>query len=299
MRGPAGSQVRITIARKGEKQPLELKLTREDIHVQSVKSRLLDSNYGYIRISVFQTQTSSEFIKAITALQQKARGHLRGIVLDMRNNPGGLLDAAVDVCDSLLDSNKLKYHQMIVYTKARLPTSQLTAKATGGDILRGVPIVALINEGSASASEIVAGALQDHKRALIVGKPSFGKGSVQTVIPLDANSAIKITTALYYTPAGRSIQAEGIKPDVTIDDIKVPKDTDDNGDELNYIKEADLKGHLPNSKQDPLATPASTAPSATEDYQLFEAYNLLKGMSLLHSPSIAADEGAISSVESK
>jgi carboxyl-terminal processing protease len=199
MRGPKGSQMNMTIIRKGTKDPIKFTLTRAIIHIDSVKSKLLDGNIGYVRISQFQQPTTELLSNAITALKKQAGGHLKGMILDLRNNPGGLLETAVGVVNLFLDSDKLtKFDKTIVYTEGRVPEAQYKAGATGSDILNGVPLIVLINEGSASASEIVAGALQDYHRAVIVGETSFGKGSVQTVLPLDQTHAIKLTTALYH-----------------------------------------------------------------------------------------------------
>ena len=182
---------------------------------------------------------------AIKELKKESNGKLKGLVLDLRNNPGGLLDAAIHIADIFLDSNKLNHDQLIVYTKGRIPGSDIKAKATPGDMVKNIPIVVLINGGSASASEIVAGALQDYKRAVVMGTKSFGKGSVQTIIPIDASSGIKLTTALYYTPAGRSIQASGIVPDIIVTALKIEKE--DNGDPvMSRVNESDLSGHIKN-----------------------------------------------------
>lgn len=308
IRGPKGSKITLTVVRKGENKPKQMVLTREAIKVDTVKYRLLDNSYGYARISFFQASAKPELDKAIKAMQKQAGGSLKGLVLDLRNNPGGLLDSAIEVSDEFLDANKLGSNKLIVYTKGRIPGADIQAKAvTNGDVLAGAPMVILINGGSASASEIVAGALQDHKRAIIMGTRSFGKGSVQTVIPLDNKTAIKLTTALYYTPSGRSIQAKGIEPDVIVKEIKFPKN--DNKDEIiSPLQEADLNGHLKNGNPDqsaddksakPAANPSQPATSngedldsltngtaeqksdknlAQQDFQLYEALNLLKGL---------------------
>jgi carboxyl-terminal processing protease len=283
MRGKKGTDIHLTILRKSDNKPAKVKLTRDDIHVQSVKGKLLDKDYAYIRINSFQSNTTASLLKTLKDLREQAHGKLKGLVLDLRNNPGGLLDAAVGVSDTFLDVSKLGNNKLIVYTKGRLPGSQVEIKANSEDFLEGAPIVVLINEGSASGSEIVAGALQDHKRAIIVGTNSFGKGSVQTVIPLDQTSALKLTTALYYTPLGRSIQAKGIVPDVLVKDLKVTE----NEKEIGNIKEADLSRHLANGNakkeiqpEKKLAIPDlnPTQELATTDYQLSEALNILKGV---------------------
>ncbi len=243
IRGEPGSKVNLVIIRTGEKKPLQFNVTREIIQVHTVKSEILENGYGYIRLSFFQASTNKDLLNAINKLKQESGGQLKGIIIDLRNNPGGLLDSAIDITDDLLDSSALKkYDGLIVYTKGRIPDDDIKAKATPGDVLKDVPIVVLINEGSASASEIVAGALQDYKRALVLGKKSFGKGSVQTVLPIDNHTGIKLTTALYYTPAGRSIQAKGIEPDISIPEVKISNPDDSSIS----IAEADLNKHLNN-----------------------------------------------------
>jgi carboxyl-terminal processing protease len=281
--------VTLTVLRKGEKQPLTFKLKREVIHIASVKSKMLDNNFGYIRITQFQEPTAKLMRDAILELKNKNNGHLNGIILDLRNNPGGLLETAVQVVDSFLDSKKVtKFKDIIVYTEGRLPEAQYTAKATGSDILKGAPIVVLINGGSASASEIVAGALQDYKRALIVGTTSFGKGSVQTVIPLDKNHALKLTTALYHTPAGRVIQNTGIIPDVPIEDMKIVNtNTEEELAMIEPIKEYQLKNHLTSAKSainNDLASKNDMG-LAHDDFQLFEALRILRTMDTINQAS--------------
>jgi carboxyl-terminal processing protease len=295
MRGKAGSQVMITILRKGEKVPLTFKLTRQMIHIASVKTKMLDNNFGYVRLTQFQEPTAKLMREAILQLKNKNNGRLDGIILDLRNNPGGLLETAVQVANTFLDSKNLrKYKETIVYTEGRLPEAQYNAKATGTDILNGAPIVVLINNGSASASEIVAGALQDYRRALIVGTPSFGKGSVQTVIPLDKGHAIKLTTALYYTPSGKVIQNVGIIPDVQIEDLKVINNkADQDIAMIEPIKEYQLKNHLPGSdanfNQDSSLLNRNEINLASEDFQLFEALKILRTIHMLHQRTIAGN----------
>jgi len=286
MRGEKGEKIDITVLRKGEAKPLEFTIIRDIITIQSVKSHMLDENYGYIRISHFQSPTAKDFSKAVRSLNKKSKNKLEGLVLDLRNNPGGLLDSAIAVSDAFIHNDQKGEEELIVYTEGRLPGSEFTAKASPGDILKGIPVVVLINEGSASGSEIVAGALQDHDRAVIMGTTSFGKGSVQTVLPLGKDSGIKLTTALYYTPDGRSIQATGIVPDIIIEELQFPKDAEKEKTKWYELKEADLKGHLANGngkkakgKKDKDAD--DRLPKANEDYQLYEAYNLLKGLSVL------------------
>jgi carboxyl-terminal processing protease len=283
--GKKGSSIELTILRKSMDKPLKLTMERDIIHIDTVKSKMLDNGFGYVRISQFQEPTATLLTKAIEDLQKNANGQLKGLVLDLRNNPGGLLDSAVKVVDVFLDSKSLdKFGKMIVYTKGHLPQLQYEAKADGNDLLKGMPLVILINEGSASASEIVAGALQDYRRAIIVGNRSFGKGSVQTVIPLDKTHALKLTTALYYTPAGRQIQNEGIKPDVGVENLKV---TSNNPDSLilGPIREFELKNHLKGkngfdgfSKTKGLGDITDYTDLAQQDFQLYEALKILEAV---------------------
>lgn len=290
IRGKKGSKINLTVMRKGNTKPLNLSLTRENVKVDAVKSKLLENGYGYIRIAFFQASVKPAIIKAIEQMQKQSGGRLQGLIIDLRNNPGGLLDSSVEVADAFLNSDKLKYNKLIVYTKGRIPQQDIQAKAHSKDILNGVPIIVMINEGSASASEILAGALQDHKRAIVLGTKSFGKGSVQTVIPIDNQSAIKLTTALYYTPAGRSIQAKGIQPDVVVAELKIPK-TNSQDIVIAPLEEADLQRHLnngdnkkPNQKliDDEKAKIEQSSNAeralAQEDFQLYEALHLLKGL---------------------
>jgi carboxyl-terminal processing protease len=209
LRGEPGSTVTLAIRRDGVDETLDFDIIRRLINVTSVRSRELEPGYGYVRISQFQTRTGRDLEGALAELQKN--NALTGLVLDLRNNPGGVLQASVAVADTFLEEG------LIVYTEGRKPSATLRYSAAGADRLAGAPLAVLINHGSASASEIVAGALQDHGRALIIGTPSFGKGSVQTVVPLDHNRAIKLTTALYFTPSGRSIQEKGIQPDIEIE----------------------------------------------------------------------------------
>jgi carboxyl-terminal processing protease len=283
MRGKPNTPITLTIIREGARKPLKIKLIREVIQVKSVKSRLLEPGFGYVRITQFQAKTAQNLQQSLQELEQQNKAPLRGLVLDLRNNPGGVLNGAVEVADDFLDGG------VIVQTKGRGNGSDQSYKATPGDLLKAAPIVALVNGGSASASEIVAGALQDHRRALIVGERTFGKGSVQSILPLGNGAAVKLTTARYYTPNDRSIQAEGIVPDIKLKPLKVAAD---NGVDNESIKESDLTGHLRNDKAD--GKPAEDAAGGTEsakaadgdlaqsDYQLYEALNLLKGMTLLH-----------------
>ncbi len=294
IRGKRGSTVDLTIIRKGEDKPRVFTLTRAQITIESVKSKMLEEGYGYVRISFFQGPVKRDLHSAIKKLQKESKGKLNGLVLDLRNNPGGLLDSAIDVADAFLDANQLKEHKkLIVYTKGRVPNSDIKGKATRGDLLKGVPMVVLVNQGSASASEIVAGALQDHNRAVVLGEKSFGKGSVQTVIPLNHTTAIKLTTALYYTPAGRSIQAEGIEPDLLIADLKIPQPKTD-AIVIEPISEADLEGHLKNGSKKAKVSAVNKEKKVDDskkpkeialmhrDFQLYEALNLLKGINIFN-----------------
>lgn len=285
MRGKEGSTIDLTILRKGADKPLVFSLIREKILIKSVKSKLLDNHYGYIRLTQFQAMTSQDMEQAIVQLKQQAGGHLNGLILDLRNNPGGLLDSAIQVSDAFIDNDKKGAEEMIVYTQGRLPGSKFTAFANPGDILDNAPLIVLINNGSASASEIVAGALKDNKRAIIVGTRSFGKGSVQTVLPLDEKRGIKLTTALYYTPAGISIQAKGITPDIIIEEVEVPKDKD--APNSTDFSEANLSGHLLNkNEQTGITSDEQTEKEDQtllhEDYQLYAALTILKGLSIAH-----------------
>ena len=240
MRGKPGTSIRLTIVREGRK-PFDVTLKRAVIKNRSVKSQLLENDYGFLRISQFQVNTGDEVEKALARLKKENKGQpLKGLILDLRNNPGGVLQAAVEVTDHFLSSG------LIVYTKGRLANAELRFSANAKNASEGVPLVVLINGGSASASEIVAGALQDHKRGIVMGTDSFGKGSVQTVLPLNNDRALKLTTALYYTPKGRSIQAQGIVPDILVERAKLSQEDSTMG-----IKEADLVGHLGNGNGGP------------------------------------------------
>lgn len=285
MRGKKGTPVSLTVIRKSIKTPIVYKLTREIIHISSVKSNMLNKGFGYVRISEFQEPTTELMISAIDNLKKQAGGHLQGLVLDLRNNPGGLLETAVQVADVFLDDRKTKqFNNLIVYTEGRFPSAKYSAKAThAGDILDGAPMVVLVNAGSASASEIVAGALQDYHRAIVVGINSFGKGSVQTVLPLDDKHAIKLTTALYHTPSGRIIQNKGIIPDVAAEELKVEHEKTDTA-ALAPIREFELKGHLPGKDSAAALIPDDKGDSinlAQSDFQLYQAVKILKTMSML------------------
>ncbi|MDJ0881913.1 MAG: S41 family peptidase [Gammaproteobacteria bacterium] len=277
MRGKPDTDIKLTIVRDGEPKPLIFNITREIIRVKSVKKRILEPGYGYVRITNFQSRTATDLLKSISDLQEEEG--LQGLVLDLRNNPGGVLNGAVGVSDAFLEDG------LIVYTEGRIDDSSLKYTATPGDILNGAPLVILVNGGSASASEIVAGAMQDHNRAIIMGYKTFGKGSVQTIQEMRNGSAVKLTTARYYTPNGRSIQAEGIKPDIVLRDIEVSEN-----DQSKTVSEKDLSGHLSNpvnGEDGALQDDASEESSEDDveklsetDYQLFEALNLLKGLTI-------------------
>jgi carboxyl-terminal processing protease len=278
MRGEPGTKIKLVIARENSPQPIDLELTRAVIQVTSVRSRLLAPQLGYLRISSFTTETGRSVESEIAKMKKAADGgQLGGLILDLRNNPGGVLDAAVQVSDAFLNDG------VVVSIRGRDAATTREFRARNGDLLDGAPIVVLVNAGSASASEIVAGALQDQRRAVVVGAKSFGKGSVQTIMPLTNASAIKLTTARYYTPSGRSIQADGIEPDVVIRPLKVAEDQSNSS--FTPITEADLRGSLRSENEkaakngEPVEDPfADVATLAERDYALYEALNLLKGL---------------------
>lgn len=283
MRGKPGTKIELSILREGNNTPLKISVERAIIKVKSVKSRLLEDGFGYIRISSFQSRTAGQLKKALKKLLKKNHNKaLKGLVLDLRNNPGGVLNGSVDVADVFLNDG------LIVYTQGRIKDSELRFSAVHGDALNGAPMVVLVNGGSASASEIVAGALQDHRRAIIMGSNTFGKGSVQTIKPLTQKTAIKLTTARYYTPSGRSIQAEGIIPDITLANVSLEAKKNIH---FGQIKEADLKGHLEHADKKHSNNKKSNNNKNTEakdlkdeqktDYALHEALNLLKGIDIL------------------
>ncbi|WAK04132.1 S41 family peptidase [Methylobacter sp. YRD-M1] len=280
MRGEPGSKILLTVVREGEEAPLKITITRDIIKVKSVKSRMLEKDYGYVRISSFQSRTGESLKEAIADLKKENAGNLKGLVLDLRNNPGGVLNAAVEVSDAFIKSG------LIVYTEGRIENSEMRFNASPDDIIEGAPIVVLINAGSASASEIVAGALQDQKRAVIIGEKSFGKGSVQTILPTSNGAAVKLTTARYYTPSGRSIQAEGIEPDIALARVKL-ESVDKS--EFVPVKESDLSHHLTNgNKRKDDKTNVEQSEKVKEeilelkDYAVHEALTLLKGISIMH-----------------
>jgi carboxyl-terminal processing protease len=314
MRGKPKTSIKLTIARKGETKPLEITVVRDKIKVQSVKSKVVEPGYGYLRVTQFQEETAADVVRHLDKMYKDKDGKpapLKGLVLDLRNDPGGLLHGAVGVAAAFLPANAL-----VVSTDGRTDDAKRKYLASTEDYLRGhkddflknlpagvksVPLVVLVNGGSASASEIVAGALQDHKRGVILGTQTFGKGSVQTVLPLSNNTAVKLTTARYYTPSGRSIQAKGIVPDVAVEETA-------NGDRHERIREADLERHLDNDKEKEKAAPKEAAPvkpqskggkgkggkdeeeeaptppfeiASKNDYQLSQAMNLLKAWQVI------------------
>ncbi len=288
MRGEAGTKIQISVVRDGEDKPLEFTIVRDVIQIQSVKTRFLEPGFAYIRVSHFQSRTGDDLQKQIGQLKRDAVGGLKGVILDLRNNPGGVLGSAVSVSDAFLNEGR------IVYTEGRIQDAELEFNARPPDLTGGAPLVVLVNEGSASASEIVAGALQDRQRAVIMGRRSFGKGSVQTILPMNNDAALKLTTARYYTPSGRSIQAEGIVPDIIIDKVKLSAIAVSRS---SIVKEANLSGHLENQNgeddgverdiENDDATKHDREQLATTDFELYEALNLLKGLVLLQARSTA------------
>jgi carboxyl-terminal processing protease len=327
MRGKPNTPITLTIVRKGMDKPFTVTLIRAIIKVKSVKYKLVEPNFGYVRITQFQERTGENLAEAINALLKDNKGPLKGIVLDLRNDPGGLLNSAVGVSATFLKPDSL-----VVYTDGRTEDSKMKLTATPDFYLRGdqtdyikdlpawiktVPMVVLVNAGSASASEIVAGALQDHKRAIILGTQSFGKGSVQTILPLGNGTGIKLTTARYFTPSGRSIQAKGITPDIIVEEGKVVDSNDQDGF---GVRESDLENHLSNpnspSATDTPAPPKIVAPEKTgdksakktklepgeivskDDFQLNQALSLLKGINILKNIDSSAKPVKSNAVES-
>lgn len=266
LRGEKGSKVKIWIMREGFDKPLPFVITRDIIKIKSVKSRLLEKGFGYIRITQFQHQTNNDLLKALRGLEDESKG-LKGLILDLRNNPGGLLDQAVSVSDAFLESG------LIVYTEGRVKGQEMkfTAKRDGYE--PAYPLVILVNGGSASASEIVAGALQDHKRAVILGTTTFGKGSVQSIVPLSDGSAIRLTTSKYFTPSGRSIQAKGIEPDIVVEEAIVAEKK-----AQPHLKEKDLEGHLEGAPEvmEGVKTGDEETEAKAADVQLQRALEYLK-----------------------
>jgi carboxyl-terminal processing protease len=320
MRGVKGSKVKLTIVRLDNPRPLVFNLIRDIVKLQSVKTKMLEPGYAYVRIASFQESTQIDLLRAIKKLKRGSDDGLKGMILDLRNNPGGLLESAIQISDDFLDKDKLKGRKdndIIVYTKGNSESSRFVANANSGELLPNVSIVVLINEGSASAAEVLAGALQDHRRALIVGKRSFGKGSVQTLLPVSNDSAIKLTTALYYTPLGRSIQAKGIDPDIVLDDFAVNKAKNSLGMDSD-LNEKSFSGYLKNDKDEKAKVDSDAGAVrgddgdgdesdtggdekngqdgevlgikgvngglklAREDYQLYEALKIVKGLAVFH-----------------
>ena len=265
MRGPVGSKLKVTIGR-ANMEPFDITIKRDVIKITSVRSRI-EKDVGYVRITTFSEQTNKSTKEAIKKL--KKNKNLKGFVLDLRNNPGGLLEQAVYVSDLFLEKGE------IVSTRGRDSENPETYKAKPGDVINGLPLVVLINGGSASASEIVAGALQDHKRAIILGTQSFGKGSVQTIIPVNPYGALRMTTARYFTPSGRSIQKKGISPDIVVDEAKLEKVKKRNGN-----RESDLRGALDNPNQEMENNDTNNEKESTNDFQLSRALDLVRGISL-------------------
>jgi len=280
MRGKPGTAVNLTIFRETAMQPIDIKIVRAVIQVKSVKSDLLAPGYAYLRIAQFQEKTTEQLKDQLTGLRKRSGGGFRGVVLDLRNNPGGLLDQAVEVTDLFLEKGG------IVSTKSRVGKS-MTFEAEKGDLLNGTPLVVLINNGSASASEIVSGALQDNRRAILMGTKSFGKGSVQRIVPLNDGTAFKLTTSLYYTPSGRSIQATGIKPDIEVEQVAIKMEEKS---KRISISERDLKGHLENGngkkgdkKPSEDLTNGKMQERLAKDVQLQRAFDLLKGLNAIQA----------------
>jgi carboxyl-terminal processing protease len=281
MRGPINSDINLTIRREG-REPFDVKLTRANIKIQSVRSHLESNNVAYIRITSFNEQTDVGLNNAMKNLKQQANNKLIGVVLDLRNNPGGLLDQAVAVSDAFLDKGE------IVSTRGRRADDAQRYDARPGDIASGLPVAVLINGGSASASEIVAGALQDHDRAILIGTRSFGKGSVQTIIPLAGHGAMRLTTALYYTPSGRSIQGQGIEPDVVVEAAKIEHAPAKDDKEASAADKKDDKGDKAD-KSGAMAEQSTVDPSimgTPDDYQLARAIDMLRGIALFNGKVI-------------
>jgi carboxyl-terminal processing protease len=278
MRGPVNSEITLTVRREGQ-EPFDVKLTRAIIKIQSVRSHLEGNNIAYVRVTSFNEQTDVGLNNAMKNLKQQANNKLIGVILDLRNNPGGLLDQAVAVSDAFLEKGE------IVSTRGRRADDAQRYNARPGDIASGLPMAVLINGGSASASEIVAGALQDHHRAVVIGTKSFGKGSVQTIIPLAGHGAMRLTTARYYTPSGRSIQARGIDPDIVVEAAKIAKEEKiaKAGDKT--AKATDKKDEKKDDKTDAAAEPGAVDPAimgTADDYQLARAVDMIRGITLFN-----------------
>jgi carboxyl-terminal processing protease len=280
MRGAKGSKVTITIMRDGFERPKNFTLVRDIIQVKSVKFKTLDYGYGYVRLAQFQEKTDEDLVKALKALKKENGGTLKGLILDMRNDPGGLLEQAVKVADHFIADG------LIVYTEGRDQDSRMRFTARKGEKELGYPMVVLINGGSASASEIVAGALQDHNRAVVLGTQSFGKGSVQTIIPLSEDSGLRLTTARYFTPKGRSIQAKGITPDIVVESLEI---TAAEKKDVLSIREKDLENHFETDSKEEKGEKKKEEKLPTYkmdeqikgDYKILRALDLLKGWDIL------------------
>jgi len=277
MRGEPDTDIKLSVVREGEAKLLEFVITRAVIRITSVKGSMIEPGYVYVRVSQFQSGTADAVRRKLSKLKKEADGKLNGLILDLRNNPGGVLNGAVSVSDLFISNG------VIVSTRGRGDDSKVEYTATPNDYLKEAPMVVLVNGGSASASEIVAGALQDHGRAIIMGTQTFGKGSVQTILPINNGAALKITTARYYTPNDRSIQAQGIIPDVVIEDLEITR----KGTGSDLLREEDLQGHLQNENGDNGDSEEENngatngAPRIESDFQLREALNLLKGVNIV------------------
>ena len=277
LRGKVGTEITLSVVHEGQLDPVDIPLKREVIRVASVRGRLLEPGYAYVRLSQFQADTGMQLHRRIERLQKENKAPLQGLVLDLRSNPGGLLTSAVEVSDIFLSDG------IIVTTKGRLKEADLSFHASPGDALNGAPLVVLVDNGTASAAEIVAGALKDNHRALLMGRRTFGKGSVQTVLPLDADHAVKLTTARYYTPSGGSIQAAGIQPDIALADLSLSqRDTSSTP----MLGERDLRNHLRGSDETDTPSPARTIDrDVAQDYALNEALNALKALTMRTKPA--------------
>lgn len=279
MRGEPDTDIKLTVVRNGESKPINFVITRAIIKITSVKGQMIEPGYAYVRVSQFQAGTADALRRKLSKLKNEADDSLKGLILDLRNNPGGVLNGAIAVSDMFISKG------LIVSTRGRLEDSKVEYTATPNDYLKDSPMVVLVNGGSASASEIVAGALQDHGRAIIMGTKTFGKGSVQTILPIDNGAALKITTARYYTPSGGSIQATGIIPDVIVEDLEIKRKEA----APNRLRESNLQGHLENENGSagdsgeggPVA--ADARPKIDDDFQLREALNLLKGVNIVRN----------------
>lgn len=276
LRGKPGTSVTLSVLHEKQTTPVDITLTREAIHVASARGRLLEPGFGYLRVSQFQEETAMQLRKQFERLQAANKAPLRGVVLDLRSNPGGLVAAAVEIADDFLDRG------VIVSTRGRVKQADTSFSATPGDLLTGAPLVVLVDNGSASAAEIVAGALKDNHRALLMGRRTFGKGSVQTVLPIDGEHAVKLTTARYYTPSGTSIQAAGIRPDIELADLSLSARNDDFDSGLG---ERDLRNHLKGVNEGAADRAAITQHEVPSDYALNEALNALKVLALRATPA--------------